>query len=99
MQKIEELLEKQDIMMGFECEFLRRDGTKIWVSINGRRVCSPEGKTLFYSEFLEDITERKRAEAEVFQARTELLQLDRLSRLGELVASLAHELNQPLPPS
>ena len=39
---------------------------------------------------------RKRAEAEAFQARRELLQLDRLSRMGELTASLAHELNQPL---
>jgi two-component system sensor kinase FixL len=39
---------------------------------------------------------RKRAEVEAFQARSQLLQLDRLSRMGELTASLAHELNQPL---
>jgi two-component system sensor kinase FixL len=43
-----------------------------------------------------DITERKRAEAEAFQTRSQLLRLDRLSRMGELTASLAHELNQPL---
>jgi two-component system sensor kinase FixL len=39
---------------------------------------------------------RKRAEAEAFQIRSQLLQLDRVSRMGELTASLAHELNQPL---
>ena len=56
------LLEKQDVVLGFECEFLRRDGTKIWASINSRRVCGPDGKTLFYSGFMEDITDRKRVE-------------------------------------
>ena len=56
------VLEKQEVVLGFECEFLRRDGTKIWVSISARRVCGPDGQTLFYSGFLEDITERKQAE-------------------------------------
>ncbi|MCG6538116.1 MAG: PAS domain S-box protein, partial [Syntrophales bacterium LBB04] len=90
------LLEKQDVVLGFECQFLRKDGTKIWVSVSSRRVCGPDGKTLFYSGFLEDISERKKAEAEAVGARTELLRFERSSRLGELVASLAHELNQPL---
>jgi two-component system sensor kinase FixL len=40
--------------------------------------------------------ERKRAEAEVARARTELLHVERSLRLSELTASLAHELNQPL---
>ncbi|HVO84458.1 MAG TPA: PAS domain S-box protein, partial [Syntrophobacteria bacterium] len=56
------LLEKQDVVRGFECQFQRKDGTKIWVSLNTRRVCGPDGQTLFYSGFIEDITERKRAE-------------------------------------
>lgn len=89
-------LEKQDVVLGFECELLRRDGTKIWASLNSRRVCGLDGKTLFYSGFLEDITARKRGEAEVDHVRTELLRVERLSSLGELTASLAHELNQPL---
>ncbi len=59
------LLEKQGVVLGFECELLRRDGTTIWALLNSRRVCGPDGNTLFYSGFLEDITERRRAEAEV----------------------------------
>jgi two-component system sensor kinase FixL len=43
-----------------------------------------------------DITERKRAELEVRQQRGELAHLTRISTMGELAASLAHELNQPL---
>ena len=68
-----ELLEKQGVVLGFECEFLRRDGRKIWVSINSRRVPGPDGKTLYYSGFLEDITERKRAE-EALQQRNQYIE-------------------------
>ena len=54
------------------------------------------GKTFGISVFGRDITERKRAEAEVNRARTQLLHVERSARMGELTASLAHELNQPL---
>jgi two-component system sensor kinase FixL len=43
-----------------------------------------------------DITELKRAEIESYRARRELLRMERVSHMGELTASLAHELNQPL---
>jgi PAS domain S-box-containing protein len=57
-----QLLEKQGVVLNYECRFRRKDGTTIWVSMNTRRVSGPDGKTLFYSGFIEDITERKRAE-------------------------------------
>ena len=43
-----------------------------------------------------DITERKRIEEEVQQLRSEYTHIARVSAMGELVASLAHELKQPL---
>jgi PAS domain-containing protein len=43
-----------------------------------------------------DITDRKRAELEAGRLREDLAHLTRVSTLGELAASLAHELNQPL---
>ena len=43
-----------------------------------------------------DITERKRAEAETLLLQQELAHVNRMSTMGELAASLAHELNQPL---
>jgi C4-dicarboxylate-specific signal transduction histidine kinase len=43
-----------------------------------------------------DTTERKRSEEEIHQTREKLAQFGRLSTLGEMAASLAHELNQPL---
>jgi two-component system sensor kinase FixL len=43
-----------------------------------------------------DISERKRAEVEALDSRRQLLRMERVLRMGELAASLAHELNQPL---
>jgi len=43
-----------------------------------------------------DVTENKRAEAEAFQARVQLFSVGPVIADGELTASLAHELNQPL---
>ena len=56
------LLDEQNVVRGFECQFLHKDGTKFWVSLNTRRVTGPDGQTLLYSGFLEDITVRKQAE-------------------------------------
>lgn len=70
------LLEKQDVTLGFECQFLRKDGTKIWVSVSSRRVCGRDGKTVFYSGFMQDITERKRAQPEAVGAHAELLRAE-----------------------
>jgi PAS domain S-box-containing protein len=56
------LLEEGNVVHDYECQFWRKDRTKVWVSLSGRRVCGPEGQTLFYSGFIEDITERKQAE-------------------------------------
>jgi C4-dicarboxylate-specific signal transduction histidine kinase len=43
-----------------------------------------------------DITERKRAEEALHQAQVELARVTRVTTLGELAASIAHEINQPL---
>ena len=43
-----------------------------------------------------DVTERKQAEAELRQHREELSHVGRVTLMGELATSLAHELNQPL---
>jgi two-component system sensor kinase FixL len=48
------------------------------------------------SEVFASALERKRAEQEAYRARRELTRMERLSRMGELSASLSHELNQPL---
>ncbi|MGD9971710.1 MAG: PAS domain S-box protein [Desulfatirhabdiaceae bacterium] len=69
------LIEELDVVRDFECEFLQRDGAKIWASISVRRVCGPDGKTLCYSGFLEDITAHK----QVQEAFAEQLRFERMA--------------------
>jgi PAS domain S-box-containing protein len=83
------LASQQKIFL-FENRYRCKNGTYRWLQWSS----APAGNLIYAAA--RDITEHKRAEAEAFQARRELLQLDRLSRMGELTASLAHELNQPL---
>jgi PAS domain S-box-containing protein len=90
------LLEEQDVVRNYECQYLRKDKTRIWVALNTRRVCGPDGQTLYYSGFIEDISERKKAEAEAHQRMVELAHVTRVAAMGELTASLAHEISQPL---
>jgi diguanylate cyclase (GGDEF)-like protein/PAS domain S-box-containing protein len=56
------LLEEQGIVRNFECRFKRKDGAVIWVSLKSRMVYDSGGKALINEGFIEDITERKRAE-------------------------------------
>jgi PAS domain S-box-containing protein len=80
----------------YEITWTRADGRKMTTIVSPRPIFNPEGQLKEVFAVITDITERKRAEAEAFQTRSQLLRLDRLSRMGELTASLAHELNQPL---
>jgi two-component system sensor kinase FixL len=72
----------------------RKDGSEFLVEIGLNPIHSQEG--LFVLTAIVDITERKRAESELQQHRRALAHATRVSTLGELSASLAHELNQPL---
>ena len=74
----------------------RRDGTTVVVASRWSLQRSTHGRALAILETNNDITERKRAEEALHQARTELAHVTRVTTLGELAASIAHEINQPL---
>ncbi len=69
------------------------------VHIVGHPVLSPSGDLVEFVGTVIDITERKLAEAErerLRQAQVELAHANRVTTIGELTASLAHEVNQPI---
>ena len=54
------------------------------------------GRSIAILETNNDITERKRGEEKLQLAQAELARINRTTTLGELTASIAHEVNQPL---
>jgi PAS domain S-box-containing protein len=55
-------LERDGVLFGFEPELYKKDGSKIWVSMNARNVRDTDDKSLYYEGTIVDITEKKKAE-------------------------------------
>ncbi len=82
----------------YEMEYRLRqaDGTTRWIHGCGRCVVPDDGGGLKLFVVSMDITARKEAEASAAQKRAELEHVARVATLGELTATLTHELQQPL---
>jgi PAS domain S-box-containing protein len=82
--------------MQMEKRYRRKNGEIIWVNVGGNVIPgAPEG-SMYLAAIVQDITERKRAEDALREAQAELAHITRVTTLGELAASIAHEINQPL---
>ncbi|HEY9881875.1 MAG TPA: adenylate/guanylate cyclase domain-containing protein [Leptolyngbyaceae cyanobacterium] len=68
------VLQEQGEVKGFESEIYRKDGSIIWISENARAVYEESGKILYFEGTVEDITNRKEAEAALQRANEELEQ-------------------------
>src|SRR5882672_1420213 len=75
----------------FEKEYLLEDGTRVPVLVAAALITPIQAVA-----FVVDLRERKAAEEALLRAREELARVARVSTVGELAASIAHEINQPL---
>jgi PAS domain S-box-containing protein len=77
-----------------EVAALHRDGHEFPVELT----VSPMKvrRTWAFSAFIRDLTERRRTEEALRETQSELARVARLTSMGELTASIAHEINQPL---
>ena len=83
--------------------WIRKDGRIIHTIVSAQSVRRIDGTVDYFVGLVQDITERNRTEedlkrsvASLAQARNELARVMRVTTMGELVASIAHEVNQPL---
>jgi C4-dicarboxylate-specific signal transduction histidine kinase len=93
-------LKATGIVQPFEKEYFRKDGSRVPVLLGGAFF---EGSGNEGVAFVLDLTEQKRAQEKLHQAQrslyasqVELARISRLTTMGELTASIAHEVNQPL---
>jgi len=77
----------------FEKEFFRKDGSRVPVLIG---VATFEEGGNQGVAFVIDLTERKNAADALRMLQTELAHANRLATMGQLAASIAHEINQPI---
>jgi PAS domain S-box-containing protein len=76
-----------------QCRVVRPDGTMCWVEAYG--VVVRDGPTHMLGIGI-DMTNLKKTEQSLQQAKTELAHMTRVACMGELAASIAHQINQPL---
>ena len=74
----------------------KRDGTEVCVASRWSQQRDDKGRPVATLVTNNDITEQKHAEDALHTAQSELAHVTRLTTLGELTASIAHEVNQPL---
>jgi PAS domain S-box-containing protein len=79
----------------FEHRLLMPDGSVKHLRIVASIVCDEPGTPQLVGAVM-DVTAAKRAQEQLHQAHAELAYVTRVTTLGELTASIAHEVNQPL---
>jgi PAS domain S-box-containing protein len=97
----EVFLERPDEGTHFDVEFriVLPDGAIKYIRSTGHPVRNISGDLLEYVGTSIDVTERKRADEErerLRQVQADLAHLSRVTTMGELTASLAHEIRQPI---
>ena len=72
---------------------VRKDGTLFWASVVLDPIYDEAGRHVGFAKITRDITERKKAQEELEETRTALVQSQKLQALGELTGGIAHDFN------
>ena len=74
----------------------RRNGDFLWANVSASLIPAVDREGPRLAVIVEDVTSRKQAESALAVTQAELARVARFTTMGELVASIAHEVNQPL---
>ena len=95
LKRVEQAIRGGRVFQG-EMLTYRENGEKLWALLRIAPVRDTNGVITHFIGVQTDTTQMKQEEVEIKKQREELLHVSRVGKLGELVSSLAHEINQPL---
>jgi PAS domain S-box-containing protein len=72
---------------------IRKDGSRFWAHVVIDPIFDDTGRHVGFAKITRDVTERRRAQEELEEARTALVQSQKLQALGELTGGIAHDFN------
>jgi len=75
---------------------VRKDGSRFWASAVIDRILDAEGKLIGFAKVTRDMTEKRRAEEALDQARAALAQAQKMETVGQLTGGVAHDFNNLL---
>jgi PAS domain S-box-containing protein len=76
-----------------EAQRVRSDGTRFWAHVVIDPIYGDDGRLLGFAKVTRDVTERRKAQIELEEARAALFQAQKLQALGELTGGIAHDFN------
>jgi len=88
------ILREEGTIYGFEETMIKKDGRKIVVMESARLIKDKNGNELYIEGVVEDITERKRFEVELIEARNQAQASNRVKT--EFLAQMSHEVRTPV---
>jgi len=100
-EEFKKQLAETNVIRGMEYEVYRKDGARIWITVNAHAVCEENGSVLYYEGTTEDITPRKKSEKQLQiineRLRKHVVELARSNtELQQFASAASHDLQEPL---
>ena len=89
-------IDQTGFVRGMEYQVRRLDGKVIWISESARVVRDASGNIHHYEGFIDNITDRKAAEAERAKLEQQMLHAQKMDAIGTLAGGIAHDFNNIL---